>query len=117
MVVKIDISNVPSSLRPIILNQIEYKKQEQSDSNPSDIVTIEAEDDINKIERRIKDRLIESRIRDYVVVITDPLDEYKIVVLRKRDAERLGSFHCQHCSMEFGDEIQLGVHQRLHLPF
>jgi hypothetical protein len=102
------------------MNQTESIKQIKPEPNQPDIVIIrgenESEDDIDNIKRKVKDLLIQFGIRD-LVALTDPADKDKILIMRKKEAETLDSFHCHHCGMEFMDEIQLGVHQRLHLPF
>jgi hypothetical protein len=102
------------------MNQSKFAEQIQPEPNQPDIVIIQGENEsenvINDIKRKIKDTLIQFRIRDFVA-ITDPVDRQKILILGKKDAEKIDSFHCHHCGMEFIDEIQLGIHQRLHLPF
>ena len=120
MVVKLDLSQLPSTLRSIFLHQSELAEQIEPEPNMPDIVTIHSKDEsrdaIDGVKRRIKDTLIQFKIRDFVA-ITDPMDKQKILVITKKEAEKLDSFHCHHCGMEFIDEIQLGIHQRLHLPF
>jgi hypothetical protein len=102
------------------MNQTEFVEQIKPEPNQSDVVIIqsknEGKDDINSIKRKVKDLLIQFGIRDFVA-LTDPADKDKILIMRKKEAETLDSFHCHHCGMEFIDEIQLGIHQRLHLPF
>lgn len=125
MVVKLDLSRVPSTLKSVIIDRLKFAEQiqpesNQPESNQPDIAIMqgdsESENGINDVKRKIKDILIQIKIRDFVA-ITDPVDHQKILIVGKKDAERLGSFHCHHCGMEFIDEIQLGIHQRLHLPF
>jgi hypothetical protein len=120
LVVKLDLSKVPSTLKSIIIHQSKFAVNIQTEPNQPDIVIIqgenESENGINDVKRKIKDILIQSKIHDFVA-ITDPVDQQKILIIAKKDAERLDSFHCHHCGMEFIDEIQLGIHQRLHLPF
>jgi hypothetical protein len=120
LVVKLDLSKVPGTLKSIIMHQSKFAEQIQPEPNQPGIVIIQGENEsdngINNIKRKIKDMLIQFRIRDFVA-ITDPVDRQKILIVGKKDAERLDSFHCHHCGMEFIDEIQLGIHQRLHLPF
>ena len=102
------------------MHQSKFAGRIQPGLNQPGIVIIQGENgdenDINHVKRMIKDILIQSKIRDFVV-ITDCVDPQKILIIGKKDAERLDSFHCPHCGMEFIDEIQLGIHQRLHLPF
>jgi hypothetical protein len=118
LVIKLDLSRVPTNLKSIIVNQT--KSEVRPESNEPDVIILqvenESENDIGDVKRRIKDLLIQFKISEYGAV-TDPLDRHKILIVAKKDAERLDSFHCLHCGMEFIDEIQLGIHQKLHLPF
>jgi anaerobic ribonucleoside-triphosphate reductase len=113
---------VPSTLKSAIIDRLKFAKQIQPESNHPNVIIIgsehesESEQGLIDLKRKIKDILIQSNIRDFVA-ITDPIDHQKILIAGKKDAERLDSFHCPHCGMEFIDEIQLGIHQRLHLPF
>jgi hypothetical protein len=120
LVVKLDLSKVPNTLKSIIMHQSKFAEQIQPETNEPGIVIIQGEDvrenGIHNVKRKIKDILIQFKIRDFVA-ITDPGDQQKILVVGRKDAERLNSFHCHHCGMEFIDKIQLGIHQRLHLPF
>jgi hypothetical protein len=120
LAVKLDLSKVPNTLRTMIMDQTIFAERIQPDPNEPDVVIIqgdnESEKSINDEKRKIKDLLIQFKIRDFVA-ITDPADNQKILIIRKKDSERLDIFHCHHCEMEFIDEIQLGIHQRLHLPF
>jgi hypothetical protein len=106
-------------LKSVIIDRLKFTEQIQPESNQPDIVIMqgesESENGINDV-KKIKDILIQIKIRDFVA-ITDPVDHHKILIVGKKDAERLDSFHCNHCGMEFIDEIQLGIHQRLHFPF
>jgi hypothetical protein len=108
LVVKVDLSKAPSAA------------QMQPEPNQTDIVVMQDESEskngINDAKRKIKDILIQFKIRDFVA-ITDPVDRQKILIIGRGEAERLDSFHCRHYGMEFIDEIQLGIHQKLHLPF
>lgn len=118
MVVKLDLSKVPRTLESIILHHSKFAEQIQPEPNQPGVVIIqsESENGITNVKREIKDMLIQFKIRDFVA-ITDPVDNQKIVIVGKKDAEKQDSFHCHHCGMEFIDDIQLGIHQRLHLPF
>jgi DNA mismatch repair ATPase MutL len=120
LVIKLDLSRLPTTLKSIIINQTKSTEQVKQDPDEPDVVIlqgeIESENDIDDVKRKIKDLLIQFKISEYVA-ITDPLDNHKILIVAKKDAEILDSFHCHHCGMEFIDEIQLGIHQRLHLPF
>jgi hypothetical protein len=117
---------VPSTLKSAIIDRLKFTKEMQPEPNQPNVIIIggksesesehECEPGINALKRKIKDILIQSNIREFVA-ITDPLDPKKILIAGNKDAERLDSFHCPHCGMEFIDEIQVGIHQRLHLPF
>jgi hypothetical protein len=102
------------------MHRSKFAEQIQPEPDQPGIVIIQdengRENGINVVKRIIKDILIQSKIRDFVA-ITDPVDQQKILIIGKKDAEKLDSFHCHHCGMEFIDEIQLGIHQRIHLPF
>lgn len=102
------------------MNQLKLSDQTSSEPNPAGLIFMQSEngseEGIHEIKRRIKDILITYRIRDFVA-ITDPVDHQKISVVERKEAESLDSFHCLHCGMEFVDKIQLGIHQKLHLPF
>lgn len=120
LAVKLDLSKVPNTLKTMIMDQTNFAERIQQDPNQPDVVIIqgdnESEKSISDKRRKIKDLLIQFKIRDFVA-ITDPVDSQKILIIRKKDAEGLDLFHCHHCGMEFIDEIELGIHQRLHLPF
>ena len=102
------------------MNQTKSTEQVRPEPNEPDVVILqvenESENDIGDVKRKIKDLLIQFKISEYVAIMYFT-NKYNILVVAKKDAERLDSFHCLHCGMEFIDEIQLGIHQRLHLPF
>jgi hypothetical protein len=118
--VKLDLSKIPTGMKSAIMHHPKFAEKVQSEPNQPDMVIIQGENesnyDIENVKRKIKDILIHLRIRDFVA-ITDPGDRHKILIIKKKDAEKLDSFHCHHCGMEFIYEIQLGIHQRLHFPF
>jgi len=120
--VKVDFSNVPPTLKTAIMNQRKFLEMVMSEPIQSDLIVIdykdedEDEDGIGNVIRKIKDLLIKVGTRDYVA-ISDLKDKDKILIMGRKEAEKQGSFHCHLCGMEFSDEILLGVHQRLHLPF
>lgn len=135
MVIKIDISSLPSHLRHTIVNEIGFRnrspkepnnndssKRGSSDidedyskntSNIEDEVPIVDENNTHVTKQKVKDALIKNKIGDYVV-IKHHEEENKILVLRRDDAEQRGIYHCRHCGMEFDDHIKLSVHLRLH---
>ncbi len=65
------------------------------------------------VKQKLKDNLIKNKIRDYVVMVNLE-DQNRIIILKKEHAKTLGVHHCPHCGMEFENEIQLSVHQRIH---
>jgi hypothetical protein len=131
MVVRIDISKLPSHLRHALMNEIGLNNRSQKSSsdsnselsdidknhsNDSDIVDeviIVDENNSYTITRKVKDALIKNRIGDYVA-IKHPEEEGKVLVLTRGDAERQGTYHCRHCGMEFNDSVKLSIHLRLH---
>lgn len=131
MVVRIDISKLPSHLRHALMNEIGLNNRSQKSSsdsnselsdidknhsNDSDIVDeviIVDENNSHTTTRKVKDALIKNRIGDYVA-IKHPEEEGKVLVLTRGDAERQGTYHCRHCGMEFNDSVKLSIHLRLH---
>jgi hypothetical protein len=131
MVVRIDISKLPSHLRHALMNEIGLNNRSQKSSsdsnselsdidknhsNDSDIVDeviIVDENNSYTITRKVKDALIKNRIGDYVA-IKHPEEEGNVLVLTRGDAERQGTYHCRHCGMEFNDSVKLSIHLRLH---
>jgi mRNA-degrading endonuclease RelE of RelBE toxin-antitoxin system len=86
---------------------------EREVKNDLNVITLTDDNNINMIKQRLKDSLIKNKIRDYVVMV-DLEDQNKIILLKKEHAKTLGLHHCPHCGMEFENEIQLSVHQRIH---
>lgn len=131
MVITIDLSRLPTDLRSIILNKIKIREDiEQTEhtrdlttasnnitelevKNDLNVITLTDENNISMTKQRLKDSLIKNKIRDYVVMV-DLEDQNKIMILKKEHAKTLGLHHCPHCGMEFENEIQLSVHQRIH---
>jgi mRNA-degrading endonuclease RelE of RelBE toxin-antitoxin system len=128
MVVRIDISKLPSHLRHALMNEIGLNNRSRKsssdskselsdiDKNNSDIVDeviIVDENNSHTTTRKVKDALIKNRIGDYVA-IKHPEEEGKVLVLTRGDAERQGTYHCRHCGMEFNDSVKLSIHLRLH---
>ncbi len=81
--------------------------------NDLNVITLPNEINTSRIKQRLKDTLIKNKIGDYVVMV-DLEDQNKIIILKKEHAKILGVHHCPHCGMEFANEIQLSVHQRIH---
>lgn len=86
---------------------------EREVKNDLNVITLTDDNNISMIKQRLKDSLIKNKIRDYVVMV-DLEDQNKIIILKKEHAKSLGIHHCPHCGMEFENEIQLSVHQRIH---
>ena len=91
-------------------NNITEREVKKNDLN---VITLTDENNISMIKQRLKDSLIKNKIRDFVVMV-DLEDQNKIIILKKEHAKSLGIHHCPHCGMEFENEIQLSVHQRIH---
>lgn len=131
MVVRIDISKLPSHLRHALMNEIglnnrsrksssdskselsDIDKNNSNDSEIVDEVIIVDENNSHTTTRKVKDALIKNRISDYVA-IKHPEEEGKVLVLKRGDAERQGTYHCRHCGMKFNDSVKLSIHLRLH---
>jgi len=129
VVITIDMSRLSSDLRSMVLKEVEVSKDltetehmenftadrntEPHVKNDLNVITLPNENNINMIKQRLKDTLIKNKIRDYVVMI-DLEDQTRIIILKKEHAKTLGVHHCLHCGMEFENEIQLSVHQRIH---
>jgi hypothetical protein len=88
-------------------------KNHINDSDIVDEVIIVDENNSHTTTRKVKDALIKNRISDYVA-IKHPEEEGKVLVLKRSDAERQGTYHCRHCGMEFNDNVKLSIHLRLH---
>ena len=130
MVITIDLSRLAVDLRSMILKEIKIGEDITETEQTRDLTTTsnniterEVKNDLNvitltddnniMIKQRLKDTLIKNKIRDYVVMV-DLEDQNKIIILKKEHAKSLGIHHCPHCGMEFENEIQLSVHQRIH---
>ena len=121
MVVLIDLTGLPSRLRSIVADEIKVMKESSTGFNismePENETTESTDTDIEKIEeikRRLKDALLNNRVRDYIV-ISDPSHKAKIKILERNSSQNsVVHHHCTHCGMEFEDEIQFSVHHRIH---
>ena len=131
MVVRIDISNLPSHLRNAVLNEIGFKNRSESipSSNKSEISDIDKneskssngaievrlvqENNIHTIYQKIKDTLLKNRIGDFVGM-KHHKERGRGIIAEEIEAERQGIYHCRHCGMEFDDNVKLSVHLRLH---
>jgi hypothetical protein len=131
VVIAIDLSGLPTDLRSMILKEIKIGEDiaetehmrdltttsnnitEREVKNDLNVITLTDENNISMIKQRLKDTLIKNKIRDYVVMV-DLEDQNRIIILKKEHAKTLGVHHCLHCGMEFENEIQLSVHQKIH---
>ena len=130
MVITIDLSRLPTDLRSMILKEIKIGEDiaetehtqdltttnnitEREVKNNLNVITLTHGNNISMIKQRLKDTLLKNKIRDYVVMV-DLEDQTRIIILKKEHAKSLGIHHCPHCGMEFENEIQLSVHQRIH---
>jgi rubrerythrin len=122
MVVRIDISNLPSHLRNALMNEIGFKNRSKSvpSSNKSEIndvdknesksssgtyeVRLVEENNNHTTYQKIKDTLLKNRIGDYVA-IKHHKEEDVVVILKRIEAERQGIYHCRLCGMEFDDSV------------
>jgi hypothetical protein len=122
MVVRIDISNLPSHLRNALMNEIGFKNRSKSvpSSNKSEIndvdknesksssgtyeVRLVEENNNHTTYQKIKDTLLKNRIGDYVA-IKHHKEEDEVVILKRIEAKRQGIYHCRHCGMEFDDSV------------
>ena len=127
MSIKIDFTALPQNIKDIIIREIEEKFQFKYSNNKdyelskniqsidNDIIEIKVDNitHFKSIKQKIKDILIENRIKDYVVV-SNLEEKDKIIILHRNNSEKLGIYHCHHCGMSFDNEIQLTTHHRIH---
>ena len=131
MEITIDLSRLPTDLRSMILKEIKIGEDiaetehtrdlttttnsitEPEVKNDLNVITLPHEINTSMIKQRLKDTLLKNKIRDYVVMV-DLEDQTRIIILKKEHAKILGVHHCPHCGMEFENEIQLSIHQRIH---
>lgn len=137
MFVKVQLNSIPHDMKLLLINDIKEKIQnlygntpttnivpkfwdinnnEVEITNPVDIYYLTLEEKeiyLQKIQDIIKEILINRAIGDHIVVI-DPSEKEKLVVIKRSHGEYLGLYHCRHCGMEFDDEVQLSNHFRIH---
>lgn len=137
MFVKVQINSISEDMKLLLINDIKVMIQnlyvntsttnlitklwdvnnnEVEITNPIDIYYLtleEKEIDLQKIQDIIKEILINRAVSDLIVVI-DPSEKEKLVVIKRSHGEYLGLYHCRHCGMEFDDEVQLSNHFRIH---
>jgi len=84
-------------------------------TDSSDIIeiNIDKETHFNSVKQKLKDILINNRIKEYVV-ISNLEEKDKIIILHRNNSEKLKMYHCHHCGMSFDNEIQLTTPYRMH---
>ena len=118
MVVRVDISNLTSGLRYIIVNNAKVKSipnyvHGNRNNNNNNIITFIDENSIQKIKRIIQHIFTENHINGYIIA-ENIEEENEIAILKQGDMEQFGIYICTHCGMSFESEIQRTVHQRIH---
>jgi hypothetical protein len=112
MVVKIDLSYIPSNIQSIILDIVERLIASQKESSDK-MITLYNERNVEKIKHLIEEELKLKNLNDFIIS-ENTRDETEIAVLKKGDIEQLGIYVCMHCGMVFESEVQRTVHQRMH---
>ena len=112
MVVKIDLSYIPSNVRHIVLDIVERLVSSQKESSGR-VITLHNERSVERIKHILEEGLRLRDLNDYVIS-ENTLDETEIAVLKKGDIEQLGIYVCMHCGMVFESEIQRTIHERVH---
>jgi hypothetical protein len=137
MFVKVQFDSIPDDIKLLLINDIKLKVEnlygntpttntitkfwdinnnEVEITNPVDIYYLTLEENeiyLQKIQDIIKEILINRAIGDHIVVI-DPSEKEKLVIIKRSHGEYLGLYQCRHCGMEFDDEVQLSNHFRIH---
>ena len=112
MVVKIDLSYIPSNVQHIVLDIVERRVSSQKESSGR-VITLSNERSVERIKHILEEGLRLRDLNDYVIS-ENTLDETEIAVLKKGDIEQLGIYVCMHCGMVFESEIQRTIHERVH---
>ncbi len=112
MVVKIDLSYIPSNVQHIVLDIVERLVSSQKESSGR-VITLYNERSVERIKHILEEGLRLRDLNDYVIS-ENTLDETEIAVLKKGDIEQLGIYVCMHCGMVFESEIQRTIHERVH---
>ena len=112
MVVKIDLSYIPSNVQHIVLDIVERRVSSQKESSGR-VITLYNERSVERIKHILEEGLRLRDLNDYVIS-ENTLDETEIAVLKKGDIEQLGIYVCMHCGMVFESEIQRTIHERVH---
>ena len=112
MVVKIDLSYIPSNVQHIVLDILERLVSSQKEPSGR-VITLYNERSVERIKHILEEGLRLRDLNDYVIS-ENTLDETEIAVLKKGDIEQLGIYVCMHCGMVFESEIQRTIHERVH---
>ena len=112
MVVKIDLSYIPSNVQHIVLDIVERLVSSQKESSGR-VITLYNERSVERIKHILEEGLRLRDLNDYVIS-ENTLDESEIAVLKKGDIEQLGIYVCMHCGMVFESETHRTIHQRMH---
>lgn len=121
MPLTINIAKLPNGLKRILLKEFKthHKDGDKANSesnfteNEPHIITLEDNENAEKVKRKLKDIFIKNRVRDFVVT-SDRNDKSNITLLERNRVEKSGIYHCIHCGVEFESEAQLSVHHRIH---
>jgi len=119
MVIKIDISHLPASLRSIVLNNKELSslpKDNHYDKNEDLICLTLPQEDRNKI-MKILEKILSNSNSDGYIVVENTIDKSEIAILKSGDIEQIGIFICAHCGTPFQSQEQMMIHQRMHYIF
>jgi hypothetical protein len=112
MVVKIDLSYIPSNIQYIILDIVDRLVSSQKEFSDR-MITLYNEKSVQTIKHILEEGLRLKDLNDYVIS-ENTLDETELAVLKKGDIEQLGLYVCMHCGMAFESDIQRTIHQRVH---
>ena len=112
MVVKIDLSYIPSNVQHIVLDIVERLVSSQKESSGR-VITLYNEMSVERIKHILEEGLRLRDLNDYVISENN-LDDTEIAVLKKGDIEQLGIYICMHCGMAFESETHRTIHQRMH---
>ena len=112
MVVKIDLSYIPSNVQHIVSDIVERLVSSHKESSDR-IITLYNEMSVERIKHILEEGLRLRDLNDYVIS-ENTLDDTEIAVLKKGDIEQLGIYVCMHCAMVFESEIQRTIHERVH---
>lgn len=119
MVIKIDLSHLPVTLKSIVLNNMEFSSLPRdipNDKNDDLVCLTLPQEDKSKI-MEILERILSNSNSDGYVVVENTIDKSEIAILKSGDIEELGIFICAHCGTPFQSREQMMIHQRMHYIF